>query len=170
MRKIVLSALISVSLLSSAALSTSVVNAEMVDKPQDNNKQLNAIDYTDSKLQTVSSDDEEYIGMQELPLKKNAVARAENRGLALFARTYTNTQILSRKDVRELYHNLNMVNNAWTWGGALAGFKHTIIGMIMTASGNQNPAYREAITKAYYQNKRVKIVMKSGSSMSLNKV
>ena len=47
--------------------------------------------------------------------------------------------------------NLNMVNNAWTWGGALAGFKHTIIGMIMTASGNQNPAYREAITKAYYQ-------------------
>lgn len=88
MRKIVLSALISVSLLSSAALSTSVVNAEMVDKPQDNNKQLNAIDYTDSKLQTVSSDDEEYIGMQELPLKKNAVARAENRGLALFAREH----------------------------------------------------------------------------------
>lgn len=42
-------------------------------------------------------------------------------------------------------------------------------GNTMSLSMYQNPSYRKAITKAYHQGKRVKIVYKSGSTMSERK-
>ncbi|WP_438774472.1 hypothetical protein [Enterococcus sp. DIV0755b] len=53
--------------------------------------------------------------------------------------------------------------------GTLVGLKNPILGAVIGAGGFQNSNFRSAITKAYHQGKRVKIVTEYGSSMSLNK-
>lgn len=83
---------------------------------------------------------------------------------------YTSTQILSRNDVKLLFKNMNNVNNASALLGGILGYNHPILGAVVGLGSFQNPSLRNAITKAYYQNKRLKIVMKSGAAMSLRKV
>jgi len=86
------------------------------------------------------------------------------------SQNYTNTQILSKNAVREIFHNLNNLDKAVPLLSTFIGFRHPITEAILGLSGFQNPNFRNAITKAYYQGKRVKIVMKSAAAMSLRQI
>lgn len=81
----------------------------------------------------------------------------------------TTTQYLSHSAVRQIYSNLNAIDKGSYILGTLVGIKNPILGAVIGAGGFQNPNFRSAITKAYHQGKRVKIVTEYGSSMSLNK-
>lgn len=81
----------------------------------------------------------------------------------------TTTQYLSHSAVRQIYSNFNAIDKGSYILGTLIGFKNPIIGAIIGAGGFQNPNFRDAITKAYHQGKRVKIVTEYGASMSLNR-
>lgn len=63
-----------------------------------------------------------------------------------------------------------MLNLASSILGGIIGAKNPILGTVIGLGGFQNPNFKNAITQAYYQGKRVKIVYKSGASMSLNTV
>lgn len=89
------------------------------------------------------SSTETLVGVDILPRTERSVA-------------YTSSQILSKSDIRQIFNNINNVNLASSILGGIIGAK--------------NPNFKNAITQAYYQGKRVKIVYKSGASMSLNTV
>lgn len=82
-------------------------------------------------------------------------------------RTYT--YYLNRKTVKTIFSNFNAVDKGSYILGILIGYKNPILGAIIGAGGFQNPNLRNAITKAYYQGKRVKVVTEYGISMSLDK-
>lgn len=91
-------------------------------------------------------------------------------GSPLRAAPLTSTQILSRDQVKVIFNNLNRVGTGANWLGAVIGLKNPVLGFIISQGGMQNPNLRNAITQAYYQGKRVKIVTVYGASMSLNVV
>lgn len=84
-------------------------------------------------------------------------------------KTYINTQILSRKAVRSIYHSINRTNRYTDIAIALTRYlpkywKALAIPLILSKHGNSG--FRRAIRKAYRRHKRVKIVMISGSTMT----
>lgn len=103
------------------------------------------------------SSTETLVGVDILPRTERSVA-------------YTSSQILSKSDVRQIFNNINNVNLASSILGGIIGAKNPILGTVIGLGGFQNPNFKNAITQAYYQGKRVKIVYKSGASMSLNTV
>ncbi len=95
----------------------------------------------------------------------------ESKSTSLFrAAPLTSTQILTHEQVRVIFNNLNLVGTGSTWLGIAVGLKYPILGAVIGVGGLQNSNLRNAITQAYYQGKRVKIVPVYGSSMSLNEV
>ncbi|MBD5431216.1 MAG: hypothetical protein HDR41_01890 [Lactobacillus sp.] len=51
-------------------------------------------------------------------------------------KSYTSTQILSKKTVREIYHNMNRLNNIYEAMGIIGGLtKHSILGTIISLGG-----------------------------------
>ena len=103
------------------------------------------------------SSTETLVGVDILPRTERSVA-------------YTSSQILSKSDVRQIFNNINNVNLTSSILGGIIGAKNPILGTVIGLGGFQNPNFKNAITQAYYQGKRVKIVYKSGASMSLNTV
>ncbi|MGX7776071.1 hypothetical protein ACVV62_02935 [Streptococcus pluranimalium] len=79
------------------------------------------------------------------------------------------THYLSHSAVRQIYSNFNAIDKGSYILGTLVGFYNPVYGAVIGAGGFQNPNLRNAITKAYHQGKRVKIVTEYGASMSLNK-
>lgn len=82
----------------------------------------------------------------------------------------TSTQYLSHDQVKVIFDNLNMVGDGSTLLGTLFGLYNPVLGAVIGLGGMQNRNLRNAITQAYYQGKRVKIVTEFGASSSLNKV
>lgn len=98
------------------------------------------------------------------------ICSSSERNAAQFkALPKTSVQYLSHSAVKQIYSNFNAIDNGSYILGTLIGIKNPILGAIISAGGFQNPNLRKAITKAYYQGKRVKIVTEYGASMSLNK-
>lgn len=85
------------------------------------------------------------------------------------ASTPKTTHYLSHSAVKQIYSNFNAIDKGSYILGTLIGFKNPVLGAVIGAGGFQNPNLRKAITKAYHQGKRVKIVTEYGASMSLNK-
>lgn len=81
----------------------------------------------------------------------------------------TTTQYLSHNAVKDIYSNFNAIDKGSYILGTIIGFKNPVLGAIIGAGGFQNPNFRNAITRAYHQGKRVKIVTEYRGSMSLNR-
>lgn len=111
---------------------------------------------------TVSEVQEELIGTDFVTITTTPFRSA--------SQNYTHTQILSKNAVREIFKNLNNLDKAVPILSTFIGIRHPITGAILGLSGFQNQNLRNAITKAYYQGKRVKIVMRPAAAMSLRQI
>lgn len=118
MKKLITTTLLSISLLTANAASLPItVEAETINPYQSNTEQKNVNNQNIGS--NSSTTDEEYIGMQTLsiiPNQNTSEASSLGFGMSLFAQTsYTSTQILSKKDVRELYHNMKNVTREFSY-------------------------------------------------------
>ena len=139
--------------------SLSPVGANQLDSHEQSTQSIN------SENMLAPSSDEELIGIDIIDF-----TNMENSSGGCLAFGPTSSFYLSYSSVEQIFKNLNNISGLTNILGTFLGLKNPILGIIVGYSGNQNPNFRNAITKAYYQGKRVKIVTEYGASMSLNKV
>lgn len=111
----------------------------------------------------IIQDEGELIGIDICSKSEN------NTTLFRAASTLTTTQYLSHNAVKEIYSNFNAIDKGSYILETIIGFKNPVLGAVIGAGGFQNPNLRNAITRAYHQGKRVKIVTEYRGSMSLNR-